>query len=176
MATVDGHTEPPSNALAPAPSGTGEISELLASRIGALIAASEDAAKTIREDARVEAETLRQTVAHEAQQAVARISDGSELEAEVDRLRVLVTDLQGQVERLSTELQLLGGGSQPSLPRGGGANEPVDHDRRAMLIALNMATNGATRDETARYLAENLEIRDCDDLLDTVFRYVGPPH
>ena len=40
------------------------------------------------------------------------------------------------------------------------------------MIALNMASNGASRVEAADYLAQNLDIRDCDELLDAVYGYV----
>ncbi len=39
----------------------------------------------------------------------------------------------------------------------------------ARLVALNMALNGDSREETGRYLAENFEIADRDRLLDEVY-------
>jgi DNA repair exonuclease SbcCD ATPase subunit len=43
----------------------------------------------------------------------------------------------------------------------------------ARVIALNMALGGASRDETASYLAENFELDDPDALLDEVYARVG---
>jgi DivIVA domain-containing protein len=43
----------------------------------------------------------------------------------------------------------------------------------ARLIALNMALSGAPRDETARYLRENFDLSDQDDLLDDVYARAG---
>jgi DivIVA domain-containing protein len=43
----------------------------------------------------------------------------------------------------------------------------------ARLIALNMALNGQSRDETDRYLAENFDLTDRQALLDEVYESVG---
>jgi hypothetical protein len=39
----------------------------------------------------------------------------------------------------------------------------------ARLVALNMALNGDSREETGRYLSENFEVPDPDRLLDEVY-------
>ena len=52
------------------------------------------------------------------------------------------------------------------------AAEPEDDVEGARLIALNMALNGQTRDETDRYLAENFQLSDRDALLDEVYATV----
>jgi hypothetical protein len=43
----------------------------------------------------------------------------------------------------------------------------------ARVIALNMALNGSSREETARYLSENFELDDPDGLLDEVYARVS---
>lgn len=43
----------------------------------------------------------------------------------------------------------------------------------ARLIALNMALSGAPRDETARYLRENFDLEEQDELLDEVYARAG---
>ncbi len=43
----------------------------------------------------------------------------------------------------------------------------------ARLIALNMALNGTPREETARYLDENFDLRNADAILDEVYARVG---
>jgi DivIVA domain-containing protein len=43
----------------------------------------------------------------------------------------------------------------------------------ARLIALNMALNGAPREEAARYLADNFELDDPEAILDDVYSRVG---
>jgi DivIVA domain-containing protein len=55
----------------------------------------------------------------------------------------------------------------PAAPAGG--DEDVEGAR---LIALNMALNGTSRDETDRYLAENFDLSDRQALLDEVYASV----
>jgi hypothetical protein len=43
----------------------------------------------------------------------------------------------------------------------------------ARVIALNMALNGSSREETARYLSENFQIADPEALLDEVYARAG---
>jgi cell division septum initiation protein DivIVA len=52
----------------------------------------------------------------------------------------------------------------------GGAGEDVEGAR---LIALNMALDGTSREETDRYLAENFKLSDRDALLDEVYESVN---
>jgi hypothetical protein len=51
----------------------------------------------------------------------------------------------------------------------GGGDEDVEGAR---LIALNMALNGTSREETDRYLAENFDLTDRAGLLDEVYASV----
>ena len=57
----------------------------------------------------------------------------------------------------------------------GGARRlpPADGHEGARVIALNMALNGSSRDETARYLSENFELEDPEALLDEVYARVS---
>jgi hypothetical protein len=48
-----------------------------------------------------------------------------------------------------------------------------DGHEGARVIALNMALNGSSREETSRYLAENFELDDPDALLDEVYARVS---
>jgi DivIVA domain-containing protein len=57
------------------------------------------------------------------------------------------------------------------------APEPSDEDgdsEGARLVALNMALNGTSREETDRYLAENFDLADRAALLDEVYATVEP--
>jgi DivIVA domain-containing protein len=56
--------------------------------------------------------------------------------------------------------------ARPAAPDGGDVEG-------ARLIALNMALNGQSREETDRYLAENFDLADRDGLLDEVYASVG---
>ncbi|HVW18659.1 MAG TPA: DivIVA domain-containing protein [Solirubrobacteraceae bacterium] len=55
---------------------------------------------------------------------------------------------------------------------GGGADADGQDVEGARLIALNMALNGTSREETDRYLAENFDLRDRAGLLDEVYASV----
>jgi DivIVA domain-containing protein len=65
----------------------------------------------------------------------------------------------------------------PVPPAAAPAPEPAAGDtgdiEGARLIALNMALNGQSRDETDRYLAENFDLPDRQSLLDEVYESVG---
>jgi DivIVA domain-containing protein len=52
------------------------------------------------------------------------------------------------------------------------AEDAAEDAEGARLIALNMALNGAPREETDRYLAENFELSDRSTLLDEVYAAV----
>jgi hypothetical protein len=159
------------------------LSDAVAERVGELFAATEDAARAIREKARDDARSLVRTATHEAagqaRLAVATVARESvpALEARVAELRELVEAVRGDIERLTEDLGRLAGGTPPAaLPPGtGAAPEPVrtPAERQALLIALNMASNGASREEASRYLVEHLTIQDHETLLNAVYGYVG---
>jgi DivIVA domain-containing protein len=77
------------------------------------------------------------------------------------------------------ELGAPGAGSHSSSPAGHDEEPPSDAQRAASpvsgdldgarLVALNMALNGDSREETGRYLSENFEVPDPDRLLDEVY-------
>lgn len=124
--------------------GSGDvlIAEAVAVEVEALLAATEKAADTIR------LETRRETL------------------AALDELTTLVAGLRGAADRLETQLQAARvrlGVARPAISNG------TDLNRRARLVALNMAANGAPREETDRYLAERLGITDRAQLLDAVY-------
>jgi hypothetical protein len=52
------------------------------------------------------------------------------------------------------------------------AAAPGDGHEGARVIALNMALNGSSREDTARYLSENFELEDPEALLDEVYARV----
>lgn len=135
------------------------LSEALAAKISDL-----------RERAKVDIETLRRTA---TQPAVLHTRDQvPQFDTSVAQLTARLKALRAEVDRLRTELTLTGeDGPLPPPPAPG--NVPSQVDRRALLITLNMASNGASRSEAADYLAENLNLRDCDELLGAVYSYVA---
>ena len=62
--------------------------------------------------------------------------------------------------------------SKPERPVEPEAAPGPDDAEGARLIALNMALNGAARDETDRYLAEHYKLNDRGGLLDEVYASV----
>ncbi len=60
-----------------------------------------------------------------------------------------------------------GNGARSPAPE---AAQPGDEEQRARLLAFNMALNGAAREETARYLTENVPLVDKTDLLNEIYR------
>jgi hypothetical protein len=80
-------------------------------------------------------------------------------------------------ERASGAPQHPGGAEPASATRApqntGGAEQASGAGEGARVIALNMALSGASREQTARYLAENFQLDDPDALLDDVYARAG---
>ena len=116
-----------------------------AGELEALLAATEQAAEALKDRAREEIDTA--------------LAD----------LATLVADLRDAANRLEERLTDIraGVGGPPAATAGD------DALRRARLVAVNMAANGASRAETARYLSERLGIRDREALLESVYDSLG---
>jgi hypothetical protein len=84
--------------------------------------------------------------------------------AALDELSALVADMRGAADMLEEQLEQARG--QLGVP------PRREHRliRQARLIALNMAANGAPREEADRYLRERLGIEDPEPLLDDAYR------
>jgi hypothetical protein len=84
--------------------------------------------------------------------------------AALDELSGLVADMRSAADMLEAQVELARGqlGAPPR-------REPR-LIRQARLIALNMAANGASREEAQRYLRERLGIEDPEPLLDDAYR------
>jgi hypothetical protein len=127
--------------------GNGEagLSDSTSGELEALLAATEQAAEALKGEAR------------------------REIEAGLADLTTLVAELRDAADRLEERLA----GVRAEV--GSEAPAPPERDavRRARLVALNMAANGASRAETARYLSERLGIRDRESLLDSVYDSLG---
>jgi hypothetical protein len=163
------------------------LSDAVADYVGDLLANSEEAATAIRYEAQADADLLRQTVrqdaAREARAAVVGIASESlpRLEARVSELSALLDRVRGELEQLTEGLsRLASGDNPPMLPAARAAELPAPQppqpppvgtlaDRQAFLIALNMANNGASRDEAQRYLVDVLNVSHPDALLDAVY-------
>jgi hypothetical protein len=158
------------------------LADAVAAEVGNLLHASEAAARAIRDRAVADAqavraaleveahETRREVVQHAQREVAATVGESlrritekaAKLDADLDELRVEATQLASDMNALGM------GPAPPELPAG--EQRLDDDERRGRLIALTMAINGAPREETARYLQENLQLRDVEALLDTVYR------
>jgi predicted RNase H-like nuclease (RuvC/YqgF family) len=155
------------------------MSETLAGEVRELLGASEAAAHAIRERAVAEAEALREALRREAEETRGEAATRAQQEIasvvgeSLKRLTAKAADVNGRLDelrseanRFAAELAELGARMAPE------ADQPppmIERERRARLIALTMAINGASRDETARYLEENCDLHDVDALVDSVY-------
>lgn len=162
-----------------------------AEKVHAIVEAAERSAAELRTEAAQEIE-----VQLERAQAVAsRLSERAD---EIERsLQGLAGRVRDEISALKADLEELravgeGIGETRSAPPPPAAPEPEpaaqaapepaaepeatsarEGNEGARVIALNMALNGSSREETARYLAENFEIKDPEALLDEVYARVG---
>jgi hypothetical protein len=106
------------------------------------------------------------------EQAAASLKEKTreEIEAALADLTTLVAELRDAADRLEERLTGIRANVGADPPPG---NPEHDAMRRARLIAVNMAANGASRAETARYLSERLGVRDREALLDSVYESLG---
>ncbi len=173
---------PPESSLAGAASdqvrAIVEAAEAAASQIRA--EAEEEAAR-VRSRAEARASTLRQEVQSDVQALVASIRDG------IDRLR---SDLEQLEQRVSATASREEDRPEPVAA----VTEPADEAEEdpdialaedaavglddaqpegARLVALNMALDGAKREEVDAYLRKHFKLRNTASLLDEVYGSVG---
>jgi uncharacterized coiled-coil protein SlyX len=128
-----------------APEAMERAATTTAGEIEALLAATEKAAEALKEQTR------------------------EEIDAALADLTTLVAELRDAADRLEERLTGIRAsvGAAPAPPQ-----PEQDSERRARLVALNMAANGASRAETASYLSQ-LGVRDREALLDSVYESLG---
>jgi DivIVA domain-containing protein len=170
----------------PAPSLAADAS----TRVQAIVEAAEASAQQLRDDAGREATAHVERVAEAARELLAKIERAH---AELDRLlagaRASAESLTNLLDELRRDASAVGGRPVPpadepaaaaraadvpaaaAAPAANGARS--DDEAGARLVALNMALEGAPRDETGRYLAEHFELPDLDGLLDEVYASAG---
>jgi DivIVA domain-containing protein len=157
----------------PAPSS---LAEDAAMRVQAIVEAAESSARALREDAGREAGEHVERVREAARELLAQIGA---LQAEADRLlgglRSGAEALAGALEELSRDVRTLRGAAEtPALPEPPAADGARSEDEAgARLVALNMALEGASRQDAAAYLAEHYELGDVEALLDDVYASAG---
>jgi hypothetical protein len=157
-----------------------------ADRVRAVLEAAEQSAAELRAEA---AEEIEGQLAR-AQAVAERLSGrADEIESALQRLADSVRDelsaLKADLEELRAVKEGIGAAPPaPAEPVPQPEPEPVVEESApsvaqgegvegARVIALNMALNGSSRDETARYLSENFQIADPEALLDEVYARVS---
>jgi cell division septum initiation protein DivIVA len=163
-------------------------------RVRAIIEAAETSAAAIRAEAESEAEriragaeeqasALRSEVRSDVQALIASIRDGVErLRADLERLEHRLVEPEPEATRAAEPVAASDDEPEVALAEDAavGLDEPQAASARpdpdlegARLVALNMALDGADRDEVDRYLRDNYELADRAALLDEVYESVG---
>jgi nitrogenase molybdenum-iron protein alpha/beta subunit len=95
------------------------------------------------------------------------------VKVEVGALGELSARLAQTVQALEGEIGVLAEQARSEADEASGVSEAqLDRSKDldgARLVALNMALNGDSREETARYLDENFDVPDRERLLDEVY-------
>jgi DivIVA domain-containing protein len=155
------------------------IAEGTSTQVRAILEAAESSARELREDAGRTASEHVERVAEAAKELLARLDRaGAELDELLGGLRSSAASIAGSLEELSREVGTLGGAADQAEPEPA-AQAPAGNGARsadeagARLVALNMALEGAPREEAARYLGEHFELPDVGALLDDVYASAG---
>jgi hypothetical protein len=162
---------------------------------------SEREASAIREAAAERARQIRSEAIQQAREDLTGLSQGTgelleDLETRMRDLTALIQSLRADADRVAGDLAELESPSgiptpvvdEEEEPRAADSVEDAADARaaavaatapfagepdEARLLALNMALNGAPREEIERYLAENFDLDEPDRLLNAVYRRVG---
>jgi hypothetical protein len=163
-------------------------------RVRAIIEAAESSAAEIRAEAEAEAERIRARAEERA--SVLRREVRGDVQGLVGSIREAVDRLRADLDRLE---QRLGEADPPAEPTPapapsavGGADEEPDISlaedaavgldgpetgdgdvEAARLVALNMALDGASREDVAQHLRDNYKLANPSPLLDEVFSSIG---
>ena len=156
-----------------------------ADRVRAVLEAAEQSAAELRAEATQEIEVQ----LARAQAVAERLSGRADeieraLQGLADSVRAELTALKADLEELRAVKEGIGEVSSEAPAEPEPAPEPVadeptpsppqgDGVEGARVIALNMALNGSSREETARYLSENFQLEDPEALLDEVYARVS---
>jgi hypothetical protein len=141
------------------------LSSSASAQVQAILEAAENSAEQIKREAEAEAEKIRGAARESKQEDLSGVLAAvASLRKDLDTLEARLKELQGP----------------PPAPAPAPEPEPAaiaqtadgDDTESARLIALNMALNGESREETDKYLAENFELGDRAALLDEVYATV----
>ncbi len=169
-----------------------------ADKVRDIVEAAERSATELEAAARAEADRIRGEAQRQTEVQLERIQAATDrLAARAAEIEGALDDLgervRGTIASLREDLrELRGSKSEPvaAEPEPPPAGEPIpaaepppavetapagtaEAGEGARVIALNMALNGSSREETGRYLAENFELDDPEALLDEVYARAG---
>jgi hypothetical protein len=178
-------------------SGKQSAAATAAEKVRAIVEAAEQSAAELRAEAAQEIEAQLER----AQAVTARLSErADQIERSLQGLADSVRDELSALKADLEELRAVGEGAgemrasaaappppaaaepepepaepEPAAPATASpeAAPPGDGHEGARVIALNMALNGSSREETARYLSENFELENPEALLDEVYARVS---
>jgi DivIVA domain-containing protein len=153
----------------PAP---GSLAEGASTRVQAIIDAAETSAQQLREDAGREASEHLERVGEAARELLAKLDRvHGELDALLSALKTTAQSVAVPSVEADEPVAAVPTVEAAAAPAANGALS--DDEAGARLVALNMALEGAPRDEAGRYLAEHYELTDLDALLDDVYASAG---
>ncbi len=154
-------------------------------RDASLAAGTSAQVRAILEAAEAGATAMREQAGRDARGHVERVEDATQgmlqkldrLQAELDRLlgglKATAETLADSLGELSRDVGTVGGEPELQPAPAPPAPERSDDEAGARLVALNMALEGTSRDEAARFLAEHYLLADADALLDDVYSSAG---
>lgn len=152
-------------------SATPSLAEDAAARVRSILEAAEASAQQLRDEAEHEAGTHVERVQRSADDLLAKLD---RLQAEVDGLRATAAALAGSLEELGRDAATLAGAGVREEPPDAASNGARSEDEAgARLVALNMALEGASREDAERYLGAHYELADVEALLDDVYASAG---
>lgn len=152
----------------------GSLAEGTSTQVRAILEAAEASAHSVREEAGRAASGHVERVEDAAQGMLEKLNRlQGELDGLLSGLKSTAAALAGSLDELSRDVGTHRGPAEPpaASPTVNGARS--DDEAGARLVALNMALEGAPREETGRYLAEHYAVADLQALLDDVYSSAG---
>jgi DivIVA domain-containing protein len=153
------------------------LSEGASERVRAILEAAEASAQQLRDDAGRDASGHVERVEGAARGMLDKLE---RLQSELDRLlaglKSTAETLSGGLQELSREVGTVRGpeaaaaAPEPASPNGAAGS---DDEAGARLVAFNMALEGTSREDAARYLAAHYTLPDVELLLDQVYASAG---
>jgi DivIVA domain-containing protein len=174
---------------------TATLAQGTSEHVRAILEAAEAGARQLREDAGREAGDQVERVEQSANEMLGKLERlQSELDGLLSGLKSTAATLAGSLEQLRRDVGTLHAQTMPGValePQPGPGPEPEPEpepdagagaapngarsgdEAGARLVALNMALEGASREDAGRYLAAHYELADAAALLDDVYTSAG---